>query len=555
MSLPAELRAAARALPDGAALVAMLPVATKHAPGTADSMRITSLRTGTTRAVVLANPDASVRPSVSTLSYVARAHGDLAVPATPATRAQGHLPEMTLIALAPTATDKLNPRATMDAGDLRVLQVTMMAPARLRDLGTGARPQVAVEAAPGVRVLPAAIAVEKVGERGVLTDLPVAMALLPDDGKQTPAMTALTDIATARGVRAREPRLRDVGLLARVSGDPAQPTLTPLAIAVLDVPAATMRTAPAAAVEAPRYTRVTGKPAPVSSADADALAMTAHTQRPVVLTPGEIAARAAAAASPATYAADPGALNSAPAHDRRVDQETAPVKLAAQPGKLAPDAAAKSTAGMWLTPAYPVAPVSPKTGGTAPAPVVAGAPRIEQPAADVMIDLEQHHTVKSGQTLLEIARVYATTPEELLKRNPGISPERPLPEGVALVVPGQTARIYVDDTPIADAPNPFIAQGHSMVPIRHIVEAKGGVVVWLPATREVNAWADNTFMGLKVGDNGARINGDSYILPVAPTIRQARAMVPLRYLMTALRLQVTYNPKTGTYLLMSQNEK
>ncbi len=121
-----------------------------------------------------------------------------------------------------------------------------------------------------------------------------------------------------------------------------------------------------------------------------------------------------------------------------------------------------------------------------------------------------------------------------------------------MLVPHPDAHLYLDNHPLTGAPQPFVVRGYSLVPIRKIVEAKHGVVIWIPKTHEVNAWVHQTFMGLTIGSRIAHLNGDAYLLPVASTIRDARAMVPLRYLAAALDLQVEYNAETGTYYLISR---
>lgn len=184
-------------------------------------------------------------------------------------------------------------------------------------------------------------------------------------------------------------------------------------------------------------------------------------------------------------------------------------------------------------------------------PSAAPSVRSEVTANDsLLIDTMGPYTVKQEDTLTKIARAYSTTPETLIKMNPGISPDRPLPVGANMVVPA-AARLYLDDTPLAGGPDPYIVEGFSMVPLRQLIEAKDGKIVWLPATREVNAWVQQTFLGVKVGSRQARINEQAYQLPVAAEIREARTMVPLRYIMAALQLKLEYNPASGTYYLAS----
>jgi LysM repeat protein len=160
--------------------------------------------------------------------------------------------------------------------------------------------------------------------------------------------------------------------------------------------------------------------------------------------------------------------------------------------------------------------------------------------------------VKNGDTLQKIARAYSTTPDQLRQLNPGISPRRPLTTDARIVVPRPAAHLYLDNAALKGGPQPFIVRGYAMVPFRKIVEGKHGVVIWIPKTREINAWANKTFMGLTIGSRTARINSDTYQLPVAADIRESRTMVPLRYIATAMNLHVEYNAATGTYYLISR---
>lgn len=191
----------------------------------------------------------------------------------------------------------------------------------------------------------------------------------------------------------------------------------------------------------------------------------------------------------------------------------------------------------------------------AKAPVVVAPTAAPASATDLGITVRASYRVKPNETLQQIARVHATTPEDLCKLNPGITPERPLTQGATLTVPKPDVQIYLDNTPLAmTGPAPYIVNGCTMAPMRTLVEAKGGLLVWLPKTREVHAWANNTFIGVTIGKTEARVNADTYLLPAAATIQDNRAMVPLRFLMAAMDLQLAYNAETGTYFLVSKSQ-
>ncbi|MHB0935854.1 MAG: stalk domain-containing protein [Armatimonadota bacterium] len=227
-----------------------------------------------------------------------------------------------------------------------------------------------------------------------------------------------------------------------------------------------------------------------------------------------------------------------------------PTPAASLPAKASPAliASADLPAATRTAPAY-----TPNPGARAARPSMDASLLPSQPALPAAVmEIHEPYTVQTDDSLEKIARAFSTTPDELIKLNPTLSPERPLPVNATLVVPKAEARIYLDETPLIGAVAPFISNGYTMVPMRNIIEARDGIVIWLPKTQEVNAWADNTFMGLKIGDRHARINAESYLLPVAPSLQQERTMVPLRYLMSALDLHVEYNAASGTYYLVSR---
>ncbi len=553
LSAPAELHVAARALPAGTMLVALLPSSSKLIPGgTADRLSADGIVVNMVQPVALVNPDGPARSTLSAPSVTSVA-GAFLVPAAQQAAAQGVSPEMVLVAMAPGTTAKLNPRTGATTHEVMLSSTGTIIVMQPRGTGAATRPAMVAERTPSVRVLPDALGVEKVGERGTLSESPIIIALAPNDGKRMPASSALTAIAASQGTRAQELALHGDGRLARAANDTTLPKLTPAELAASTAPQGDPRAVKSATVtDAPLLVLGSGKrmPATGSAAQEDGTLRGREPQAVLLVAGGTMDRAQGTPTMTARIGEGPAVLGPPAARDRRFEQESASLQVASLPGKVAP---AVMTDAPPLTVARPAQGVTPTTR-VASNPLETTRPAAQQQEAQ-WLDVEQNYQVKDGQTLVEIARVYETTPEELLKLNPGISPERPLPVGTSLVVPKQSARIYVDDTPIVGGPNPFIAQGHSMVPFRQIVEAKGGVVVWLPATREINAWANNTYMGLKIGAGEARINDGTYTLPVVPTIREARAMVPLRYLMTAMRLQVTYNPKTGTYLLVGQAGK
>jgi len=187
----------------------------------------------------------------------------------------------------------------------------------------------------------------------------------------------------------------------------------------------------------------------------------------------------------------------------------------------------------------------------APSPFTPAPTAVQPPPPTAQATVRESYTVRTDDTLEKVARAFSTTPDALIKLNPDLSPERPLPVNASLTVPSTKARIYMDKLPLTGAVAPFIRNDYTMAPMRSIVEAKDGIVIWLPKSREVNAWVNNTFMNVKIGDRHAQVNTEAYLLPVAPSLLQDRTMVPLRYLMSAMNLHVDVNTASGTYYLAS----
>lgn len=178
---------------------------------------------------------------------------------------------------------------------------------------------------------------------------------------------------------------------------------------------------------------------------------------------------------------------------------------------------------------------------------VATTPAPRSPLAAV----KNQYTIKAGDTIYQIAQAYGTTVDALLRLNPALSADS-LIVGTKINVP-RKAQLLLDDATITDGPAPYIAgAGYTMVSMRALVQNKGGVIVWLPNSREVNAWVNNNYMGVTIGKRAARVNTQVYVLPVAATLRNARTMVPLRFVAKGMKFQISYDATAGVYTLTSE---
>ncbi|MEI7833235.1 MAG: stalk domain-containing protein [bacterium] len=185
---------------------------------------------------------------------------------------------------------------------------------------------------------------------------------------------------------------------------------------------------------------------------------------------------------------------------------------------------------------------------------IASVPKYSDPnvGSNNTITVQSSYIIRVGDTLNSIAAAYHATPVELQQMNPGIDfiPEK------EIIVPVANARIYVDSKPViacgAYYPSPYVVNGTAMVPMRMLVEAKGGVVVWLEKDMTVNAWSNGSFVDVKIDSKAATVNNDTINLSRAAHIVADRTMVPMSFLAETLNMEASYNTTSGTYALISK---
>lgn len=94
---------------------------------------------------------------------------------------------------------------------------------------------------------------------------------------------------------------------------------------------------------------------------------------------------------------------------------------------------------------------------------------------------------------------------------------------------------------------PEIINGSSFVPIRAIVENKGGTVDWDNAEQMVTIYLNNIQIRLQIGSICANVNGVDKYLNVAPYISNTgRSMLPLRFVSESLGFTVIWNDIDST---------
>lgn len=91
---------------------------------------------------------------------------------------------------------------------------------------------------------------------------------------------------------------------------------------------------------------------------------------------------------------------------------------------------------------------------------------------------------------------------------------------------------------------PFIKNGRTLFPIRFIAEAFGAIVKWDGITKTVTITLDSKGIKiiLQVDNKIALVNENKMTLDVAPTIKDNRTFVPLRFIAEAFDSDVQWDP-------------
>jgi hypothetical protein len=93
---------------------------------------------------------------------------------------------------------------------------------------------------------------------------------------------------------------------------------------------------------------------------------------------------------------------------------------------------------------------------------------------------------------------------------------------------------------------PVILNGRTMLPIRALIEALGGSVIWNDVDRVINIQLGGNYINLTLDSTVAYVNGVAKYLDVAPTSMNQRTMVPVKFVMDNLGGSVIWNSTTGT---------
>ena len=160
------------------------------------------------------------------------------------------------------------------------------------------------------------------------------------------------------------------------------------------------------------------------------------------------------------------------------------------------------------------------------------------------------HTVRPGEQLGTIAALYHVPAREIARFN-GRSSAAQLAAGETLRIPWSSA-IMVDGKPVYTDVAVVNEGGIALAPVRAIIERAGGVVHWLPASRQVWAQASSRDIRVTIGSRTALVNAKECPMAAAAKLLSERAMVPVGLFRDALGFKVTFDQGTGRIYLAAQ---
>jgi len=129
--------------------------------------------------------------------------------------------------------------------------------------------------------------------------------------------------------------------------------------------------------------------------------------------------------------------------------------------------------------------------------------------------------------------------------------EKPVSKTVIELAPGMDVYTVNGETKFWDA-TPYIKEGRTMVPIRHLAEALGFKASWdfsdpankmvfiFKADQDPEKDKEHPFILLIIGQPTAMVSGNLVALDVAPEILNGRTMVPLRFVVETLGYKVEW---------------
>ena len=125
-----------------------------------------------------------------------------------------------------------------------------------------------------------------------------------------------------------------------------------------------------------------------------------------------------------------------------------------------------------------------------------------------------------------------------------------------LVVPASAAeqfqvKVMMDGVELKFDANPFVEDGRTLVPVRHLSEALGFLVGWDESEQKVTLTKDETVIVLWIGSNKVLVNGVEGKIDVPAKKINDRTFVPIRFIAETLNTYVGWDQEQQAAVVLS----
>ena len=100
---------------------------------------------------------------------------------------------------------------------------------------------------------------------------------------------------------------------------------------------------------------------------------------------------------------------------------------------------------------------------------------------------------------------------------------------------------------------PYITNGHTMVPIRSVIEGLGGTVGWDPDLNGARCTLNGITIIMPIGSEYAYINGEPFKMTTPAIVKNGRTMIPIRFVAESLGYEVDYI-SDGAFVVIKQKK-
>ncbi len=125
---------------------------------------------------------------------------------------------------------------------------------------------------------------------------------------------------------------------------------------------------------------------------------------------------------------------------------------------------------------------------------------------------------------------------------------------------GSVYSLMVNDQYVQTSLPPIIFNDYALVPIRDVFEAMGATVKYIDASQQIFIEYNDTYLRLKIGSSDAYIDANHVTIPgnvtpmlIAEAGRDAKTMVPVRFVSESLGLYVEFDGGNGIIKIVDSN--